>query len=131
MRVDRFKCDGPKLFTHRGRSFLVARRSLFHRLRSEPYRLFSALRNLVNIVRYSLSRKRTALYSFDADELRINHISDLPSHGDTGYSAVAPMDDNRYLLIYYSSAINGKDDHNWLRGQFKPTRLYSTILSIN
>jgi len=130
MRVDRFKCDGPKLFTHNGRAFLVGRRSLFHRLRSEPYRLFSGLRNAVNITRYSFSRKRTALYSFNPQALQISHITDLPSHGDTGYSAIAQMDKDRFLLIYYSSALNGKADHHWLRGQFNPTRLYSSILTI-
>jgi len=45
IRVDRFKCDGPRLFEHRGQYFLVARRSEFYRLRTEPFRFFNGWRN--------------------------------------------------------------------------------------
>jgi len=132
MQVDRFKCDGPKLFTHREAHYLVARRSIFYRLHTEPFRLFNGWRNLVNIVRYSLSKKRTALYRFDPQTLKISHIRDLPSHGDTGYSAVAPMDDNRFLLVYYSSPLENRNDHDWLRGQITGgTRLYAVTLSFS
>ncbi len=130
MRVDRFKCDGPKLFENRGRFYLVARRSDFYRLRNEPFRFLNGWRNLHNVIRYSLSKKRTALYHFDPRTLQIDHIQDLPSHGDTGYSAITPIDQDRFLLIYYSSPISGKSDHSWLRGQVSGnTRLYAVELS--
>ena len=128
--VDRFKCDGPRLFSYKGEYYLAARRSLFYSLRSEPYRFFSGLRNLVNITRYSFSRKRTALYHFDKDKLQISHIVDLPSHGDTGYSAVAHLEGNRYLMVYYSSDIRSGKDVSWARGQLGETKLYSTVLTI-
>ncbi len=132
IRIDRFKCDGPKLFTHHGKHYLIARRSEFYRLRTEPFRFFNSWRNLVNITRYSLSRKRTALYHFDPVTLRISHIQDLPSHGDTGYSAIAPMTDGQFLLIYYSSPIHAGRDDTWLRGQFAGnTRLYQTRVTFH
>jgi hypothetical protein len=127
--VDRFKCDGPRLFSHNGEYYLAARRSLFYGLRSEPYRFFPGLRNLVNIARYSFSRKRTALYHFDKEKLQISHITDLPSHGDTGYSAVAHLEGNQYLLVYYSSDIGTGKDVSWARGQLGETKLYSTVLT--
>lgn len=129
--VDRFKCDGPRLFSLKGEYYLLARRSLFYRLRSEPYRVFTGLRNTLNLLRYSFSRKRTALYHFDPEKLQISHISDLPSHGDTGYSAVARLKGNRFLVVYYSSDINSGRDISWIQGQFGATKLYSTELTIN
>jgi len=129
--VDRFKCDGPRLFSHNGEYYLLARRSLFYRLRSEPYRVFPGFRNMLNLLRYSFSRKRTALYHFDSNRLQISHIADLPSHGDTGYSAVARLDDNRYLVVYYSSDIHSGSDLPWIQGQIGGTKLYSTLLTIN
>lgn len=129
--VDRFKCDGPRLFSHNGEYYLLARRSLFYRLRSEPFRVFPGLRNMLNILRYSFSRKRTALYHFDAGQLQISHIADLPSHGDTGYSAVARLDKNRYLVVYYSSDITSGRDVSWVQGQVGGTKLYSTVLTIS
>jgi len=132
MRVDRFKCDGPRLFEHRGRYYLVARRSEFYRLRAEPFRFFNRWRSLRNVIRYSLSKKRTALYHFDPHTLQIDHIQDLPSHGDTGYSAIARMDQDRFLLVYYSSPINANNDHSWLRGQIAGnTRLYQSQITFS
>ncbi len=130
LNVDRFKCDGPNLFRHNDSYFLVARRSLFHRLPSQPFRIFRNIRKAINILRYSFSRKRTALYQFDPESLSINHIRDLPSHGDTGYSAIAHLEDNRCLLIYYSSDIRTGEDLNWLSGQVNRTKLYSSIITI-
>jgi hypothetical protein len=127
--VDRFKCDGPRLFNHNGEYYLAARRSLFYGLRSEPYRFFPGMRNLVNMARYSFSRKRTAIYHFDIEKLQISHITDLPSHGDTGYSAVAHLEGNQYLLVYYSSDIGIGKDVFWARGQLGETKLYSTVLT--
>lgn len=129
--VDRFKCDGPRLFSHDGQYFLVARRSLFYRLRAEPFRFLNGLRILVNVARYSFSRKRTAIYRFDPHNLQISHISDLPSHGDTGYSAVAHLEGNRYLLVYYSSDIGSGEDVSWVRGQMGVTKLYSSVVTIH
>ncbi|BBB48816.1 hypothetical protein [Pelolinea submarina] len=130
VRVDRFKCDGPNLFRHNGRTFLVARRSLFYHLSSQPFRFVHHARTTLNVLRYSLSRKRTAIYSFDPADLTIRHITDLPSHGDTGYSAIAPISENQYLLIYYSSDINMGKDFNWIRGQLRQTRLYASTLTV-
>ena len=132
LRVDRFKCDGPKLFEHGGQHYLIARRSEFHKLRTEPFRFFNGWRNLANVLRYSLSQKRTAIYRFDPDTLRISHVFDLPSHGDTGYSAIAPINPHEYLLIYYSSPLLDGHDHSWLRGQIAGnTRLYQTRLTFS
>jgi hypothetical protein len=118
------------LFCHNGQSFLVARRSLFYRLSSQPFRFIHRARTTLNVLRYSLSRKRTAIYSFDPASLTIHHITDLPSHGDTGYSAIAPIADNQYLLIYYSSDIATNEDLKWISGQLRETKLYASILTV-
>lgn len=130
LKVDTFKCDGPNLFSHNGQYFLIARRSLYYRLSSQPFRLFHNLRKAINVMRYSLSKKRTAIYGFDPDKLDIQHITDLPSHGDTGYSAIVKLAGNKYLLIYYSSDINNGQDLNWLAGQTDRTKLYASVITV-
>ena len=130
LKVDTFKCDGPNLFRHDGQYILIGRRSLYHRLSSEPFRLFHNLRKAINVTRYSLSKKRTAIYSFDPYKLEIRYIVDLPSHGDTGYSSVAELGENNYLLVYYSSDIHAGKDLSWLHGQMGRTKLYASIITI-
>ena len=130
LTVDRFKCDGPNLFRHNSQYYLLARRSLFHRLSAKPFRLFHNLRKTVNVLRYSFSRKRTAIYRFDHQTLQIEHILDLPSHGDTGYSAITPIFENQYLLVYYSSDLDIEKDIKWLQGQIGGTKLYFSIFTI-
>jgi hypothetical protein len=44
---------------------------------------------------------------------------------------VARLEDNKYLLIYYSSDIKDGKDLNWLRGQVGRTKLYASILTID
>lgn len=131
IKIDKFKCDGPQLFKHKNKYFLIARRSLFYKLPKEPFRFFRIPRKTHKIIRYSLSRKRTAVYQFNHQKLEIKHIADLPSHGDTGYAAVTKICENKYLLVYYSSDISTKKDFRWLRGQISRTKLYSLIMTIH
>ncbi len=130
IKVDKFKCDGPRLFTAGKDKFLIARRSFFYDLPSKPYQLLNTSRNFHKLLRYSLSRKRTAIYQFDPHTLQIKHLIDLPSHGDTGYAAVEQIEEGKFLAVYYSSDISRKKDYSWLRGQLDTTRLYSTTITI-
>ncbi len=104
------RLDGPVLFTHRARTFAVARyqpggRGPFTRLGS------------------SLSRKRTALFLLDVDDeasARLVWLSDLPSAGDTSYAG-AVVRDGTLWVEWYTSRIDR--DYPWLLGMLLATDL--------
>ncbi len=74
------------------------------------------------------TRKRTAAYELRGDltdpaaPIEVCEIQELHSAGDTAYTALAPLDSNRYLLSWYSSAIDR--DVPWLEGQFSPSDIW-------
>lgn len=88
--------------------------------------IFILLRDLA---RYSLTKKRTGVYYFDRTNFRIQHLFNFPSHGDTAFPAIAPLNANQYIFLNYSSVLNTDKDYIWIEGQLNKTRLYSSILT--
>lgn len=80
-----------------------------------------------NLIRYSLTRKKTALFKFDKENLDIIPIMDFPSTGDCSYPAIQQLNEHDYLLMNYSSDIH-RHEKNWLRGQLGKTYIYWTVL---
>jgi hypothetical protein len=74
---------------------------------------------------YWASRKRTALWRIDAEQLSAEWLCDIPSRGDTCFPAVVPEGDGRYTVYNYSSPIEGRD-RLWFSGQLGPTWIYAT-----
>lgn len=107
------RLDGPVLFSHAGRVFAVARHQPGHR---------GPLTQLGGM----WSRKRTALYEVTA--LRLTHLSDLPSAGDTTYAGVVLRDGVAYI-DYYTSAIDR--DYPWFLGMFLPTDIRMARVSLD
>jgi hypothetical protein len=129
MRRSKFRYDSALMFSHDYRSFVISRRNLDGTPNKAGRRLPRAVRIAYNLTRYSLTKKRTSLFALDPETLELKLLFDIPSHGDTGFPALCPINDHEYMLINYSSELNGEDDYSWIRGQFKPTKLYAYRLS--
>ncbi|HEY0261390.1 MAG TPA: hypothetical protein VGB95_00055, partial [Chitinophagales bacterium] len=80
-----------------------------------------------NLIRYSLTRKRTALFKFNKEKLDVEWLLDFPSTGDCSYPAIQKLNASDYLLMNYSSDIE-KPEKNWIRGQLGKTYIYWTVL---
>lgn len=122
-RYTKHKYDSALLFEHNGEFYLVSRRNLDGTAAKSNIRTY-------NLVRYSFTRKRTAIYHFNREKLSIDWIADFPSTGDTAFPGIAPLGDGKYFLINYSSDIHGKEK-SWIRGQLGKTYIYSTILDMD
>ncbi len=121
------KYDSSLLFEHNNDIYLIARRNLDGPCdRSaeghKPNRAY-------NLVRYSLTKKRTALYKLDKTALSFAPVLDFPSTGDCSFAGIQRLTDTDYLVMNYSNEISGKEKI-WLRGQFGKTYLYQSILHI-
>ena len=68
------------------------------------------------MLRYSASRKRTALYRIDPVARSSVPVVDLPSRGDTAFASAVPLDDGRLWIVNYTSPLDGPD-RSWIGGQ--------------
>ena len=72
--------------------------------------------------------KRTAAYELrgeltDPDAaIEVCEIRELPSSGDTAYTALAPLSSDRYLLSWYSSPV--ERDIPWFEGIYAPSDIW-------
>ncbi|MEM7040031.1 MAG: hypothetical protein AAF570_23865, partial [Bacteroidota bacterium] len=124
----RDKYDSALLFSHQDEIYLIARRNLDGAADKATW-LPIGLRRWYNLLRYSLTRKTTALWHFDKDAKRLRHLMDFPATGDTAFPAITPLEDGKWLLMNYSSDIHGPQK-NWLRGQVGKTFIYQTVLEL-
>lgn len=103
------RLDGPVSFFWKGRLFVLARKHL------------------------PSMHKRNALFEltgdFDGGPLTLKEHGELPSAGDTAYSGIAPIDENRFLTTWYSS--DPTDDPNWLIGMAGVTDIWQATLDLS
>ena len=121
------KFDSALLFEHNDDIYLISRRSLDGDIDKLKNRTNETKRRARNLIRYSITRKVTALYKLDKKDLSVTHITDFPSTGDNAFPGISKIDDDNYVLMNYSSDIHGKKK-NWIRGQLGKTYLYWTRL---
>lgn len=126
-RYTKYKYDSACLFTHKDEVYLLARRNLDGPMGHAPEHWKYGKRMKYNLLRYSATKKRTALYKIDKESLKAIHILDFPSTGDNAFPGVAPAGDDRYLIMNYTNDFT-KGEKNWIRGQLKPTHIYRTFL---
>ena len=108
--LDGVRLDGPVAFMNRDRLFVVARK---HILGVE-------------------NKKRTALYELIGPEggpLDIVEHAVLPSTGDTAYAGVARIDDDRFLVTWYSSTT--LEDQPWVRAILGPTDIWQARIDLS
>ncbi len=124
----KYKYDSSLLLNHENEIYLISRRNLDgqcdkrKKTRKKPYQ--GKIRNLI---RYSFTRKVTAIFYWKKDKMELEWIKDFPSTGDNAFPAIAPINENEYFLVNYSSDIK-KKPKNWIRGQLSKTYLYYTKL---
>lgn len=83
-----------------------------------------------NLLRYSFSKKVTALFKINKEKMEIEHVMDFPSTGDTAFPAIASIDEHTFFLLNYSSDII-KRSKIWIGGQLGKTYIYQTKLIFN
>jgi hypothetical protein len=109
--LDGVRLDGPVAWLHGDRLFVIARK------------------HIIGVDNH----KRTALYEIggglDGGELSIVEHGELPSAGDTSYAGVAPIDDHRVVVTWYSSSI--AEDEPWARAIFGPTDIWQGIIDVS
>lgn len=124
----KYKYDSSLLFEHDNEIYLIARRNLDGACdkseeNKKPHKTY-------NLIRYSLTKKRTTLYKLDKRTLNLTPLLDFPSTGDCSFAGIQKLNDTDYLVMNYSSDIS-KKEKIWLRGQFGKTFIYWTVLHIN
>lgn len=121
-----FKYDSSLLFEHDSTLYLIARRNLdgdgrFAKNPKKPKK---------NLLRYSLTKKRTALFRVRKEPMQIEFLIDFPSTGDNAFPGIAKIDQNTYLMMNYSSDIH-KKEKNWISGQLGKTYIYMSQIKFN
>ncbi len=72
--------------------------------------------------------KRTTAYELRGDltepdaPVQVCEIQDVASSGDTAYTALVPIEGDKYLLSWYSSPVD--QELAWLEGQFSPSDIW-------
>jgi hypothetical protein len=104
------RLDGPVAVLWRGRLFVVARKHLGDD-----------------------GRKRTALFELQLGgpggaPSGIVERGELPSAGDTAYAGLAPIDDHRYAVTWYSSDL--RRDPDWLLGILGATDIWAATIDL-
>jgi hypothetical protein len=73
--------------------------------------------------------KRCALWRVDRAELRVDHVMDLPSAGDTCFASQIALPNGQHLVYNYTSPLDDVDIP-WNDAQFGDTLIYRTTLEL-
>ena len=82
------------------------------------------------------TRKRTAVYELKGDltnpqaHIDVCEIEELPSAGDTAYTAVVPLGGQSFLTSWYSTSAN-VGDVSWLQGIYSPSDIWLANLDLS
>lgn len=123
------KYDSALLFEHNDDIYLVSRRNLDGEIDKVKNRKNEKQGRARNLIRYSITKKVTALFKLNKDSLTLTPLLDFPSTGDNAYAGIANYAPGKYVLMNYSSNIKGRKK-NWISGQLGRTFIYWTILSL-
>lgn len=122
-KFSKLKYDSSLLFEYDNQIYLIARKHLKgnateteHPTKSERFK---------NLIRYSFSKKVTALYKINREKMEIESIINFPSTGDNAFPAIAVKDENSFYVLNYSSDIH-KRDKVWIVGQLGKTFIYQS-----
>ena len=129
--TDPRKYDSPLLIEQAGRVWLIGRRSLDNEGNYDlgtpdkpPNELY-----LDYQLAWWASPKRCSLWEIDPETLDVSWVLDLPSKGDTCFPESIPLENGRHLVFNYTSPVDG-EDVPWVDGQFGPTSIYYTVMSL-
>ena len=119
------KYDSSLLFEKDGQIYLIARRNLD----GDGRYVRKPGKHRKNLLRYSFTKKTTAIFRLNKADMSWTHIRDLKSTGDTAFPALLENKDGTFLLMNYSSNIE-KRSRSWIRGQLGKTFIYMCELSL-
>ncbi|MBK9327844.1 MAG: hypothetical protein IPM95_00735 [Sphingobacteriales bacterium] len=125
VKFSKLKYDSALLFEYGDAIYLISRRHL--KGDATKVEIPDDKQRMQNLIRYSFSKKVTALFRINKEKMEIEHIIDFPSTGDTAFPGIAPRDENSFYLLNYSSDIH-KRDKIWIGGQLGKTYIYQTVL---
>jgi len=121
------KYDSALMFRHGAKFYVIARRNVAGPFAGGGDWLPKSWQRGWWLARYSLTRKRTALYAVDTDGMALRPLFDFPSKGDTAFAGIVPLGTDDYWVANYSCPLDGPD-WPWIFGQFAGTRIYDTTL---
>lgn len=126
-KFSKLKYDSALLFAKDDDIYLVSRRHL--KGNATEIEIPNKRQRRKNLIRYSFSKKVTALFKINKEKMEIEHVMDFPSTGDTAFPGIAQKDDSTFYLLNYSSNIH-KRSKIWIGGQLGKTFIYQTELTI-
>ena len=117
--------DSPRMFTHEGELYLIARRDVDGVFDLGMNWLPFNMQRTTNLAAYSLRKKKTALYKINTQTQSIVHLLDLPSAGDNAFPSIVQTAPHSFLISNYTSPLINTD-WNWIQGQVSPqgTQVY-------
>lgn len=126
----KYKYDSAILFECMDEIYMIARRNMDGLFDRAPGFLPQNWRRLINLARFSLTKKVTALFKLNKSLMEWEAILDFPSTGDNAFPALIQLSDTEWYLYNYSSDITG-NAKNWISGQIGKTFIYSTKLTFH
>lgn len=124
----RHKYDSALLFDHNDDIYLVSRRNNDGPMNRYTDSVLTKRQQIHNMIRYWFTSKVTSIFKLNKQDLSLSLVSDLPSTGDNAFPGMVKLDDNRYVLMNYSSNIKGRKKI-WFTGQLGRTYIYMTTLT--
>ena len=119
------KYDSPLLFTHDDNAWLIGRRNVTEDgcfdLGDPDESLSHNERFIRNSAAYWQTPKRCALWHVDREALRVSHVIDFPSAGDTCFPSILGANGHYELWNYTTDP--EQSDMSWLEGQQGPTSI--------
>lgn len=128
-RTTPYKYDSSLMFTDGSDIYVIARKNNDGPMDKVRNRTNQSSGKIRNLVRYWYTTKSTALYQLNKDSLTIHERMEFPSTGDCAFPAMARLSDSSWVLMNYSSKINGAKK-SWFAGQLGKTFIYQTVLTI-
>lgn len=125
VKLKQRKYDSALMFRAHGGLYLLARRHPH----PKPHGRSNSRR--WNLLLYSVSAKRSALYRIHPTTLAATHLLDLPGKGDTAFAGITrhPIKTNTWVIANYTNPPEGPD-YWWITGQLRPTLIYTMELRI-
>lgn len=125
------KYDSPLVFEHQGDVYLIARRQVANDGKFDlgMDELSPAEQSTEYQKQYWSTPKRCALWKVDPDALTVSHLIDLPSNGDTCFASEVRLSATERLVFNYTSPLDDPE-LGWNDGQFGPTSIYRTTLTL-
>lgn len=128
VKVCDYKYDSALLFESFGEIYMIARRNLDGAFNKAPKFFPDNLRRIYNLIRYSLTKKVTALFKLDKEAMTWSALLDFPSTGDNAFPGLIQISDTEWYIYNYSSDIHGAAK-NWIKGQLSKTFIYTSKLT--